>query len=134
MQQYLGKGRCKLEKCVCAGVTPGSTNKVRMQLQWISGFVVIDTTGWFCFDPPYDGTIDSLTYFAGNDSFDVEVDINGSPVTGLTGITVNSATPATSVATAANTFLAGQPITGVISGTTGSPTQALLSLAVTWTS
>jgi hypothetical protein len=110
------------------------TSKVRMQLQWVTGAIVIDGTVWFCFDPPYDGTINSLTYFTGNDSFDVSVEIAGTPVTGLSSVAVSSSTPSTTDATGDNVFLAGNPVTGVISGTTGSPTDALLSLNVTWTS
>ncbi len=104
-----------------------------MQIQWITGAVVINDIGYFCWDPPYPGTINSLTYFTGSGSFTVAVQISGTPVTGLSAVTVSSPTAATTNATAANTFTAGQHIACVITGTTGSPTDVLLSLAVTWT-
>ncbi len=88
---------------------------------------------WFVFNPPYDGTINSLTYLTANDSFDVEVAIAGTPVTGLT-VTVSSSTPTTANATGANTFTAGTPITANVSSTTGAPTDVMLSLSVDWTS
>ena len=88
---------------------------------------------WFVFNPPYDGIINSLTYLTANDSFDLEVDIAGTPVTGL-AVTVSSSTPTTATATAANTFSAGDPITGIVTSTSGSPTDVMLSLSVDWTS
>jgi hypothetical protein len=112
---------------------PGtSRNAARLQAQWINAAVVSDDTVWLAFDAPYGGTVNSLTYFTGNGSFNVSVQINGMPVTDLGAIAVISATPATTAATGLNTFVAGQRITAVITGSTGSPTDALLSLAVTW--
>jgi len=58
--------------------------------------------------------------------------VNGTTVTGLSAVAVSSSTPATATATALNVFAAGDNITAVITGSTGSPTDALLSLAVTW--
>lgn len=115
-----------------ATAVPVVRNSARLQAQWINAAVVGNDTVWLCFDMPYAGTVNSLTYFTGNDSFTVAVQINGTNVTGLNAVTVNSATPATTNASGANTFSAGQRITAVISGTVGSPTDALLSLAVTW--
>lgn len=124
-------------------VTAGSSSAIadiaindasfRMQLQWSFGAVVSNGVGYFCYAMPYDGTIDFLTYFTGNDSFVVAVAINGVPVTGLTGITVNSSTPLSATATANNVFSAGNKVTGTISSTSGSPTNALLMLIATWT-
>jgi hypothetical protein len=94
--------------------------------------VVSDDTVWLCFDTPYAGTVKSLTHFTGNGSFTVNIQINGVSVTGLGAVTVNSATPTTLNATAANTFPEHARVTVVITGSTGSPTDALLSLAVTW--
>lgn len=145
----------KMADCTCRDATSGATgptgpigptgatgpsgsggggDAARMQLQWVTGAVVINGVIYFCWDPPFDGTINSLTYFVGNDSFTLEVDIAGSPVTGLSAVAVNSPTPITTNATAANTFTAGQPVTGIITSTTGNPTQVLLSLNITWTS
>jgi hypothetical protein len=98
----------------------------------VSGAIVANDTVYLAYDAPYNGTITALTYFTGNGSFSVAVQINGTNVTGLSAISVSSATPATATATAANVFTAGQRITAVITSATSSPTDALLSLAVTW--
>jgi hypothetical protein len=112
---------------------PGtSRNAARLQAQWQNAAVVSDDTVWLCFDTPYAGTVNGLTYFTGNGSFNVSIQLNGVPVTSLGAIAVLSATPATTAATGLNTFSAGQRITAVITGSTGAPTDALLSLAVTW--
>jgi len=112
--------------------TVADRNKARLQAQWINAAVVGNDTVWLAFDVPYAGTVNSLTYFTGNDSFTVAIQINGTNVTGLSAVTVNSATPAVVGASGANTFSKGDTITAVITGSTGSPTDALLSLAVTW--
>lgn len=116
---------------VSGGVLVART-AARMQIQWVSGAVAANGTVYFTYDPPYPGTINSLTYFAGTGSLTVAVQIAGTPVTGLGAVAVNSATPATTNASAANTFTAGQIISGVITGASGSPTPVMLSLAVTW--
>lgn len=108
------------------------TDVARLQAQWVSGAVVQNDTVWLAYDAPHTGLVNSLKYFTGNGSFTVAIQINGVNVTGLSGISVSSATPATATATGANTFAAGQRITAVVTGATGSPTDALLSLAVTW--
>ena len=106
-------------------------NEARLQSQWVNASTVSDDTVWW-WDMPYAGTISTLKYFTGNGSFNVAIRVNGTTVTGLSAVAVSSATPATATATAANTFAAGDNITAVITGSTGSPTDALLSLAVTW--
>ncbi len=111
---------------------PTPRNAARLQAQWQNTATVSDDTVWLAFDVPYSGTVTALTYFTGTGSFTVAIQINGTPVTGLGTVAVSSATPATTNATAANTFTQGQRITAVITGSTGSPTDALLSLAVTW--
>jgi hypothetical protein len=112
------------------GVT--ARNAARMQLAWDTGAVVANDTLYFVYDAPYGGTVNSMTYFTGNGSFTCNVQIAGTSVTGLAAVAVSSATPATATATAANTFTAGQRIGVVITAATGSPTDALLSLNVTW--
>jgi len=107
-------------------------NTARLQAQWVTGAIVANDTVWLAYDAPYAGTINALTYFTANGSFTVAIQINGTNVTGLSAVAVSSATPATATATAARTFVAGQRITAVITGATGSPTDVLLSLAVTW--
>ena len=117
-----------------AAGTLSARTSARMQLEWVSGAIVQNDTAWFVYDPPYAGTINSLQYFAGTGTFTAAVQINGTVVTGLSSVAVNSPTTGTAAATAANTFTAGQPITAVITGATSSPTDALLSLNVTWSS
>jgi hypothetical protein len=107
-------------------------NYARLQAQWQNAATVSDDTVWLAYDAPYAGTVTGLTYFTGNGSFNVNIQINGTSVTGLAAVAVSSSTPATTAATAANTFSAGQRITAVLTGSTGAPTDALLSLAVTW--
>ena len=117
----------------CAGTITGSvTPAARLQAQWASGAVVSNDTIYLAYDVPYAGTISALTYFTTTGSFTVAIQINGVNVTGLNAVAVNSVTPATINASGANTFTAGQRISAVITGATGSPTDALLSLAVTW--
>lgn len=107
------------------------TRAARLQAQWVGGAIATNGTIYFVYDAPANGTINALTSLTGNGSFSVAVQINGTNVTGLSAVSVGT-TPATATASAANVFTAGQRITGVISGATGSPTDALLSLAVTW--
>jgi hypothetical protein len=114
------------------GTPATSRNAARMQLAWDTGALVANDTVYFCWDAPYGGTINSLTYFTGAGSFTCNVQIAGTSVTGLGAVAVSSATPTTTSATAANTFTAGQRIGVVITAATGSPTDALLSLNVTW--
>lgn len=106
-------------------------NQARLQAQWQNAATVSDDTVWW-WDMPYAGTINTLKYFTGNGSFAVTYQINGVPITGLSAVAVSSATPATATATALNVFPAGANVSVVITGSTGSPTDALLSLAVTW--
>jgi len=115
-----------------ADSAPTPRDKARLQAQWQNAATVSDDTVWW-WDMPYAGTINTLKYFTGNGSFTVAIKVNGTTtVTGLSAVAVSSATPATATATAANTFAAGDNITAVITGSTGAPTDALLSLAVTW--
>jgi hypothetical protein len=70
-------------------------------------------------------------YLKTSGTYAIVANIQG-PAGSARSVAVNSATPATANATAANTFTAGQRITAVVTGATGSPTDALLSLNVTW--
>jgi hypothetical protein len=114
------------------GSTLVARNKGKLQAQWVMGAVLTADTFYFAYSAPYGGTINSMTYLVGTGSFTVAVNIAGTPVTSLSAVTVNSATPATTNATGANTFTAGQIISGVVSSPSGSPTDALLILDVTW--
>jgi hypothetical protein len=117
---------------LAAGVL-SARQSVRLQAQWNSGSTIVNDTFYFAYDAPYAGTINSLTHFCSTGSFTCAVQINGVSVTGL-GAVAPTATPATTNATAANTFSAGQRISGTITAasTTPAPTDALLSLNVTW--
>jgi hypothetical protein len=118
---------------IAAAAAGGSgRTAARMQLAWDTGAVVTNDTVYFVYDAPYAGVVNSMTYFTGAGSFTVAVQIAGAPVTGLGAVAVSSATAATATATAANTFAAGQRIAAVVTAATGSPTDALLSLNVTW--
>jgi hypothetical protein len=112
------------------GPTGASRDSARMQMQWVSGVIVTNDTFYLGYDVPYDGTINSLSYFTGTGSFTVSIEIDGVSVIGLTDITVDNSVAST--ATANSTFLAGQSITAVITNVAGSPTNALLSLNATW--
>lgn len=130
-------GAASLLYCDGTGITvvgaAASTprNSASLEAQWVAGASPSNDTFYFAFVAPYAGTVNSLTYQAGSGSLDLAVQINGSDVTGLGSITVNSASPTTTDATAANTFNAGDSISGVItSGST--PADVVLSLSVTW--
>jgi hypothetical protein len=113
-------------------------DQAKAQLQWISGAVVANGVVYFIYDTPYSGTILGMQYFTGNGSFVATVDINnaggagGTPVTGLSSITVNSATATFASATGSNTFSKDATISGVIASASGSPTDALLNLLIRW--
>jgi hypothetical protein len=111
------------------GVTARDT--ARMQAQWVMGAIVENDTFWFAYNAPYGGTINSLEHFSLTGTFTVAVQINGTNVTGLSAVAVDASSTVTN-ATAARTFTAGQRITCIVSAATGSPTDALLSLNVTW--
>jgi hypothetical protein len=104
---------------------------VRMQAQWTSGAIVFNDTVFFAYDAPYAGTIVSLRHFVLTGSFSCAVQIAGVNVGGLAAV-APTATPTTTNATSANTFTAGQTISGIITAATGYPQDALLSLNVTW--
>jgi hypothetical protein len=108
----------------------GGTSSV--SLQWTGGAVVNNGTYYFTIYAPFAGTIASMDYFtAASTSFVVAINIAGTAVTGLSAVTVNSATQANTAATALNTFAAGQIITAVITSSTSSPTSAMLNLRLT---
>lgn len=60
-------------------------------------------------------------------SFNVAIEINGTPVTGLGAVAVNG-TPATSNATGGNTIATGNSVSVVISGVSGAPTTAVIQI------
>jgi hypothetical protein len=112
---------------------PGATPRdlAEIQAQWVMGAIVANGTFQFAYKARYGGTITTLNHVSTTGSFTVAVKINGTSVTGLSAVAVSS-TPGTATASALNTFAAGDQITGVISSATGSPTDAVLNLNVTW--
>ena len=111
---------------------PADRTAVRMQAQWDVGSIVQNGTFYFCFDAPYAGIINSLKHVCNTGSFTLDTQINGVDVTGLSAVTPTS-TPTVTPATANNAFAQGGTISGIISSAAGSPTNALLSLNITWT-
>lgn len=84
---------------------------------------------------PYDFTITSMDFNVGSGggSFTVALQIAGVSVTGLSAVAVSSATDDNDVATAGNTGAAQAKVTAVISGTTGTPTNAWINVRGTRT-
>lgn len=77
------------------------------------------------------GTINNFVYHTGGSStpsFVASLQINGTPITGCNSISVTSGTDATATCTAANTITNGQTLSMVISGTTGSPSSAVIQV------
>lgn len=105
-------------------------NKGVMVAQWVLGTVAANGDFYFAYKAPYAGTINSLDSLSTTGTFTLAVKINGTNVTGLSAVAVSTA--ANTAATAANTFSAGDTISGTISSASGSPTDAVLSLNVTW--
>jgi len=79
------------------------------------------------------GSILSVSYYTNGTStpsFTADVEINGTGVTGCSAITVSSATAATTTCTGGNTFGFRSVLTLVISGVSGSPSQALVDITL----
>jgi hypothetical protein len=99
--------------------------------QFVLGTIVGNGTFNFVYRAPYAGSVVGLDAETATGSFTLDVAINGTPVTGLSGVAI-TATPTSTAATGADTFSAGDKITGTISAASGSPTDAVLNLNVTW--
>lgn len=85
----------------------------------------VDTWPWAT------GTLDSITYYTGGTStpsFTVSLQINGTNVVSCNGITVSSATRATTNCTSSNAITTGQHPTLVITGTSGTPSSSLVQI------
>jgi hypothetical protein len=131
-----GTGSINAEAIYVDGVpvlTSAGSIKYTPTLTWGGGAVVANGTYIFTLYAGAAGTINALSYNVGTaaGSFICNVRINGSSVTGLSAVTVNSGTTASTNATAANTYSAGDKIDVVISSTSGSPTDAALTLRLT---
>lgn len=88
-------------------------------------FPVPDTWPWAT------GTIDNVVYHTGGTStpsFIISLQINGTPVTGCTNLTVSSGTDTTSSCTAANAITTGQHLTLTTSSITGAPFSAAVQI------
>jgi hypothetical protein len=112
------------------GAAGSSRTKGVLQAQWVLGTVAANGDFYFSYKAPYAGTVTSLDSLSTTGTFTLAVKINGTNVTGLSAVAVSTA--ANTAATAANTFSAGDTITGTISSASGSPTDAVLSLNATW--
>lgn len=77
-----------------------------------------DTTYTLMLNTRFPGTIKSMTHKTNSGTLTAAVKINGSPVTGLSAVSVTSS-KATATATAANTFVDGDDITMTVSSTSG---------------
>lgn len=77
---------------------------------------------------PYALTLTGLVYSVGNagGSFDATVTVGGTPVSGLTGVVVSSATPA--IASASQAVAVGGTVDVVIANVAGAPVQPTLTL------
>jgi hypothetical protein len=108
-----------------------SRNLGELLAQFVLGAIVTNGTFDFTYKAPYAGSVVSLDAESVTGTFTLDVTINGTTVTALSGVAITS-TPSTTSATGANTFAAGDRISGVISGASGDPTDAVLNLNVFW--
>lgn len=128
-----GAGTINAEQVWDNGTRVMKQTKASPTICWAGGGIVANGTYVFTLHVPGAGTVDSLTYKTGNGSFTCNVRINGTSVTSLSALSVTSSTKATTNATGADTFAAGDTIDIVITSATSSPTDAALSLNVTYT-
>ena len=129
-----GTGSINAESLYVNGVLVLTTFPWAITRDWSQGAVVADGDITLVAYAPFAGTISALKYKTGNGSFAATVKINGTTVTGLSGVAVNSSTYASTNATAANTFVAGDVITVTLASSTSDPTDAVLALRGTRTS
>lgn len=108
--------------------TPGAG-----MLSWPAGAQVANGTYDISVSWPWQsGVVTSITAKAGSGSFTMALHggASGAAIAGLSAVTVNGATPVTTNA-GANTISAGQRLYLVISGATGSPTDASVQVNYT---
>jgi hypothetical protein len=105
-------------------------NHGQLLAQFVLGSIATNGPFNFVYKAPYGGTVTSLDSVSGTGTFTLAVAINGTAVTGLSAVAVGAA--ANTVATGADTFSAGDTITGTISAAAGAPTNAVLNVNVTW--
>lgn len=125
---------------IASGGTAGATaaaarsslvlDKVAFDVDFSQGAIVANGTIIVLRKSPFPFTINSLDYEVGSagGSFTVAVVINATNVTGLSAVAVSSATSANATASAANSVVAGDKLSVIISATSGSPTGANLQI------
>jgi hypothetical protein len=102
-------------------------------LSWPSaaGAVVANGTYELALSWPWQsGAITGVTADTANGSFTASVQVNGSPVVGVDAVSITSHVPVTTLA-GINTITVGDNLTLVISGATGSPTDATVQVNYT---
>lgn len=95
---------------------------------WEQNATVVNGDFTFAAYMPFTGAITALKYKTASGTFTVAVKVGGSTVTGLSAVAVSSSSYNTALATAANTFVAGDVLTGTISSAASSPTGSVLTL------
>jgi hypothetical protein len=105
-------------------------SQVAFVVDFSQGAIVANGTITVVRNSPFAFTVSDMGYEVGSagGSFTVAVNINATPITGLSAVVVSSAIQNTANATAARTVSVGDKITVVISGVTGSPTGAVLQI------
>lgn len=108
-----------------AFANPGAVSRV-----WDGGLVVANGTYVLIGSAPYPLAITGLDYEVGSaaGSFSVAVNNGASAVTGLSAVAVSSAAETSAPATGNAAVASGGRVTAVVSGVTGSPTGAVLTL------
>ncbi len=95
------------------------------------GAITAGSFSWSLKWPWATGTIASFSYATGGTgtpSFTAGISINGTVVTGCTGLTVTSSATTTATCSAANAVVSGQPVVLNLSSVSGSPTGATFQL------
>ena len=114
-----------------AGVIALSSQTGTATLNFDSNTTVSNNTYYLWGKFPYaTGSISSVSYLTGGSSspsFNIAIQVNGVNVTTCNGITVSSGTIATTTC-GTNSITSGQPVTLVISATSGSPSSALVQV------
>lgn len=95
-----------------------------------NGAILTNDTFWLVLNAPVAFTINSLTHKTSAGTFTANVQINGVSVTGLSAVAVTSVKTTTN-ASGANSVVAGDVITVVVTNVSGSPTNAVVCLNFT---
>jgi hypothetical protein len=117
-------------------VTSAQTYTEAVPIVWDSNTTVANATIPVWNPKVTSGTVTSVTFYTGGTgtpSFTAGVQIGGTGVTGCSALSVSSSTATTTSCTGANTFTSTSQLTLVISGTSGTPNQALVQINYTAT-